>query len=81
MKTDYKKNTRKNSRIKITNTRNQQSERLVVNAEGRMNLETVQHISRNAINATKRDIGQSYAENQVNEHIQKLMRITKLKQV
>ena len=71
-------NIRKNTRKEIKNIKNQPKERLVVNLGRQMNLETVQLISRNAINATKRDIVQSYVENQVNENIQILMQITKL---
>ena len=50
----------------------------MVNMGRHMNLDNVQLISRNAIHSTKRDIGQSYVENQVNENIQILMKITKL---
>ena len=73
-----RKNIRKNNKTKITNIISQPKERPVVNVGRHVNLETVQLISLNAINATKREIGQSYVEHQVNENIQILMQITKL---
>ena len=79
VKTDFKnKEYMKEYKKKIMNIKNQPKERLVVHLGRNINLETVQLINRNAINATKRDIGQTYIENQVNDNTQILMQILKL---
>ena len=71
VKTDFKKKEyTKEYKKRYYEYKNQPKERLVVNVGRHMHLETFQLISRNAINATKRDIRQSYVENQVNEDIQ-----------
>ena len=82
MKTDFKKKDYKKEFKNKDYEYKKPEERKTCGKCGRTHeFGTVQHISRNAIHATKRDIGQSYAENQVNEHIHKFMRITKLTQV